>query len=50
MATTLITGRTVVTATGRSAADVLVDGEVIVGVLAPGSRCWAATWRAPSTP
>jgi dihydropyrimidinase len=37
MATTLITGGTVVTATGRSAADVLVDGEVIVGVLAPGS-------------
>src|SRR5215213_9575787 len=37
MTTTLITGGTVVTATGRSAADVLVDGEVIVGVLAPGS-------------
>ncbi|MFI5427964.1 amidohydrolase family protein [Aeromicrobium sp. UC242_57] len=37
MATTLITGGTVVTATGRSAADVLVDGEVIVAVLAPGS-------------
>lgn len=37
MATTLIAGGTVVTATGRSAADVLVDGEVIVGVLAPGS-------------
>jgi dihydropyrimidinase len=37
MATTLITGGTVVTATGRSAADVLIDGETIVGVLAPGS-------------
>ena len=37
MATTLITGGTVVTATGRSQADVLIDGEVIVGVLAPGS-------------
>jgi dihydropyrimidinase len=37
MATTLITGGTVVTATGRSLADVLVDGETIVGVLAPGS-------------
>lgn len=37
MSTTLITGGTVVTATGSSAADVLVDGEVIVGVLAPGS-------------
>lgn len=37
MATTLITGGTVVTATGRSQADVLIDGETIVGVLAPGS-------------
>ncbi|WP_456697177.1 dihydropyrimidinase [Aeromicrobium sp. P5_D10] len=37
MATTLITGGTVITATGRSAADVLIDGEIIVGVLAPGS-------------
>jgi dihydropyrimidinase len=37
VATTLITGGTVVTATGRSEADVLVDGERIVGVLAPGS-------------
>jgi dihydropyrimidinase len=37
MTTTLITGGTVVTATGRSAADVLVDGEKIVGVLEPGS-------------
>lgn len=37
MATTLITGGIVVTATGRSAADVLIDGENIVAVLAPGS-------------
>ena len=37
MAKTLITGGTVVTATGRSLADVLIDGETIVGVLAPGS-------------
>lgn len=37
MATTLISGGTVVTATGRSAADVLVDGERIAAVLAPGS-------------
>ena len=37
MATTLITGGTVVSATGRSAADVLIDGETIVGVLSPGS-------------
>ena len=36
MTTTLITGGTVVTATGRSAADVLIDGETIVAVLAPG--------------
>ena len=38
MTTTLITGGTVVTATGRSLADVLIDGETIVGVLAPGSQ------------
>ncbi|MFZ0159417.1 MAG: dihydropyrimidinase [Kineosporiaceae bacterium] len=37
MSTTLITGGTVVSATGRVAADVLVDGESIVAVLAPGS-------------
>ncbi|GAB3133496.1 dihydropyrimidinase [Marisediminicola antarctica] len=37
MTTTLIRGGTVVTATGRSQADVLVDGETIVAVLAPGS-------------
>lgn len=37
MTTTLIRGGTVVSATGRSAADVLVDGETIVAVLAPGS-------------
>ncbi|MFF8185931.1 dihydropyrimidinase [Microbacterium sp. NPDC016588] len=37
MTTTLLTGGTVVSATGRSAADVLIDGETIVAVLAPGS-------------
>ncbi len=37
MTTTLITGGTVVTATGRSLADVLVDGETIAAVLTPGS-------------
>ena len=37
MATTLVTGGTVVTASGRARADVLVDGERIVGVLEPGS-------------
>ncbi|MBS44639.1 MAG: dihydropyrimidinase [Nocardioides sp.] len=37
MTTLLITGGTVVSATGRTAADVLVDGEKIVAVLPPGS-------------
>ena len=35
--TTLITGGTVVSATGRGAADVLIDGETVAAVLAPGS-------------
>ncbi len=35
--TTLIKGGTVVNATGATAADVLVDGETIVALLAPGS-------------
>ncbi|MCL3860279.1 dihydropyrimidinase [Actinotalea sp. K2] len=34
---TLISGGTVVNATGRSRADVLVDGETVAAVLAPGS-------------
>ncbi|WP_407318354.1 dihydropyrimidinase [Isoptericola halotolerans] len=34
---TLITGGTVVNATGRSRADVLIDGETIVALLEPGS-------------
>ena len=38
MTTTLVTGGTVVSATGRGEADVLIDGETIVGVLAPGSE------------
>jgi dihydropyrimidinase len=38
MSTTLITGGTVVSATGRGLADVLVDGERIVAVLEPGSQ------------
>jgi dihydropyrimidinase len=37
MATTLITGGTVVSATGSAAMDVLIDGETIAAVLAPGS-------------
>ena len=35
--TTLITGGTVVSATGRTQADVLVDGERIVALISPGS-------------
>ncbi|WP_062383511.1 dihydropyrimidinase [Demequina iriomotensis] len=42
MATTLITGGTVVSATGRVLADVLVDGESIVAVLQPGSTALGA--------
>lgn len=38
MTTTLITGGTVISATGRSEADVLIDGERIVAVLEPGSQ------------
>jgi dihydropyrimidinase len=38
MTTTLITGGTVVSATGRGQADVLIDGETIAAVLAPGSQ------------
>lgn len=38
MTTTLITGGTVVSATGRSEADVLIDDERIVAVLEPGSQ------------
>ncbi len=34
---TLITGGTVVNATGRGAADVLIDGETIAALVAPGS-------------
>jgi dihydropyrimidinase len=37
MSTLLIKGGTVVSSTGRTEADVLVDGELIVAVLAPGS-------------
>ena len=36
MATTLISGGTVISAVGRREADVLVDGETIVALLAPG--------------
>ncbi|WP_431957280.1 dihydropyrimidinase [Nocardia lijiangensis] len=42
MATTLITGGTVVSATGRSEADILVDGERIVALLHPGTTALGA--------
>jgi dihydropyrimidinase len=37
---TLITGGTVVSATGRGAADILIDGETIAGLVAPGSTAF----------
>ena len=42
MPTTLITGGTVVSTTGRAAADVLIDGETVVAVLQPGSELLGA--------
>ncbi len=42
MSTTLITGGTVVNATGTARADVLLDGETIAAILAPGSRLLGA--------
>lgn len=39
---TLVSGGTVVTASGSGVADVLVDGERIIGVAAPGSHAFAA--------
>ncbi|MEV0032396.1 dihydropyrimidinase [Nocardia sp. NPDC050793] len=42
MATTLITGGTVVSATGRGPADILVDGERIVALLHPGTTALGA--------
>lgn len=38
MATTLVKGGTVISATGSSLQDVLVDGDTIAAVLAPGSK------------
>jgi len=46
MATTLITGGTVVSATGRVAADVLVDGELIAALLPPGSALLGSDLKA----
>jgi dihydropyrimidinase len=42
MPTTLITGGTVVSSTGRTNADILVDGERIVALLEPGSTVLGA--------
>ncbi len=42
MSTTLIRGGTVVSATGRTLADVLIDGEKITAVLQPGSTLLGA--------
>jgi dihydropyrimidinase len=42
MGTTLITGGTVVSATGRVEADVLIDGEKIVAVVNPGSTIFGS--------
>ena len=48
--TTLITGGTLVSATGRTAADVLIDGETIAAVLSPGlDAARATTSRRAST-
>ena len=46
MATTLITGGTVVSSTGRTQADVLIDGEKIVGLVAPGSTVFGSDLKA----
>ena len=42
MTTTLISGGTVVNATGSTRADVLIDGETIAALVAPGSTALAA--------
>ncbi|HEY2166434.1 MAG TPA: dihydropyrimidinase [Jatrophihabitantaceae bacterium] len=47
--TTLIRGGTVVSATGSSLQDVLVDGETIAALLAPGSVLAASIAAAPGT-
>ena len=39
---TLIENGTVITHAGRMAADVLIDGETVVGIAARGSHGWTA--------
>lgn len=46
MGTTLITGGTVVSSTGRTEADVLIDGEKVVGLVAPGSTVFGSDLKA----
>ena len=46
MTTTLIAGGTVVSATGRGEADVLIDGETIAAVLQPGSQLLGSDLKA----
>ncbi len=50
MATTLIKGGTVVSATGRGLADVLIDGETVAALLDPASTAFGHDLAAPSTP
>ena len=45
MPTTLITGGTVVSSTGRTNADILIDGERIVALLEPGSTVLGANLK-----
>jgi dihydropyrimidinase len=49
MSTVLISGGTVVSATGRVPADVLVDGERIVALIAPGSEPFGSAVNADTT-
>ncbi len=49
MATTLITGGTVVSATGSAPMDVLIDGETIAAVIAPGSTALGVDLAASAT-
>jgi dihydropyrimidinase len=49
MTTTLITGGTVVSATGATPMDVLIDGETIAAVIAPGSTALGVDLAASAT-
>src|SRR5699024_5606145 len=45
MSTTLITGGTVVSATGRTQADVLIDGETVAALVEPGNTALGSDLR-----